>query len=69
MKDRLYLTQENLIFSSLSLYICMGMLSEGVRDEAAKEMNDYFKFNPQANFGLEAEAMKAINNIFDMKQL
>eukprot|EP01015_Nassula_variabilis_P022811 TRINITY_DN421_c0_g1_i1.p1 TRINITY_DN421_c0_g1~~TRINITY_DN421_c0_g1_i1.p1 ORF type:complete len:376 (-),score=66.58 TRINITY_DN421_c0_g1_i1:186-1313(-) len=61
--------KQNLLFSSLSIYICMGMLSEGMRDEAAKQMNDYFKFNSKFDQGLEAEAIAAINNIFSLKQL
>eukprot|EP01015_Nassula_variabilis_P022814 TRINITY_DN421_c0_g1_i13.p1 TRINITY_DN421_c0_g1~~TRINITY_DN421_c0_g1_i13.p1 ORF type:complete len:227 (-),score=45.20 TRINITY_DN421_c0_g1_i13:4-684(-) len=50
-------------------YICMGMLSEGMREEAAKQMNDYFRFNPKFDQGLEVDAVIALNKIFNMKQL
>lgn len=59
----------NLMFSPLSIYISLGMLNEGMRDEASKQLNDYFGFNSQNNFngGLEESVIKSIKDIFSIK--
>lgn len=45
------------------------MLNEGIRDEAAEQLNNYFGFNSQNNFngGLEQSVITSINEIFSAK--
>jgi hypothetical protein len=57
------------MFSPLGIYVSLGMLDEGMRDEAAKQLNNYFGFNSPNNFnsGLEESVIQSIKEIFSIK--